>query len=276
MVFDIPNHQGTYKERYSLLGILLTSLFYYLLKITKNNNTESKLSNTGCPFLEVAPKITCNDEQHLESFFQDIIDEGGEGVILRDPNCPLVPGRSPGFLKHKVTNNLPLYLFANYPFTSIRNIETQRLKLSGQPGYMNGNANCKSIDFTFLFIGSLSFLFPDNFRPNGITFIAGPGTSEFLKRYAPKPGDIVSFKHSGYFLGSKQPKYPSLYRVRTDVTWENVIQSWKDNKFTSSEYPIAFEHTSCLTTNDISQNSASHEKAQRSEKANQLLAKNRE
>jgi len=41
----------------------------------------------------------------LESFFQDIIDQGGEGIILRDPNCMYSPGRSKGYLKHKVTSS---------------------------------------------------------------------------------------------------------------------------------------------------------------------------
>ena len=39
---------------------------------------------------------------HLEKFFQDIIDQGGEGVILRDPKVVPQPGRSSAYLKHKV------------------------------------------------------------------------------------------------------------------------------------------------------------------------------
>ena len=38
---------------------------------------------------------------HLEEFFQDIIDKGGEGIILRDPAAPFQRGRAPGYLKHK-------------------------------------------------------------------------------------------------------------------------------------------------------------------------------
>jgi ATP-dependent DNA ligase len=41
----------------------------------------------------------------MQQFLQDIIDEGGEGIILRDPLCPYRPGRSGGFLKHKVTSH---------------------------------------------------------------------------------------------------------------------------------------------------------------------------
>jgi len=38
----------------------------------------------------------------LNEFFQDIMDRGGEGIILRNPSTPYQPGRSQGFLKHKV------------------------------------------------------------------------------------------------------------------------------------------------------------------------------
>jgi len=52
--------------------------------------------------LELAKKEVCKDVTHLEKLFQDILEKGGEGVILRDPHCPYQPGRSAGYLKHKV------------------------------------------------------------------------------------------------------------------------------------------------------------------------------
>jgi len=47
--------------------------------------------------------------EHLERRFQEILDIGGEGVILRDPQAPWQTGRSQGYLKHKVTS----YCFFN-------------------------------------------------------------------------------------------------------------------------------------------------------------------
>lgn len=40
----------------------------------------------------------------LEKFYQDTIDKGGEGVILRDPDAKFQAGRDPGYLKHKASN----------------------------------------------------------------------------------------------------------------------------------------------------------------------------
>ena len=55
-----------------------------------------------CKYVQVAEKQECEGTTHLEMVFQDILDKGGEGIILRDPDAPLQPGRSPGYLKHKV------------------------------------------------------------------------------------------------------------------------------------------------------------------------------
>lgn len=54
------------------------------------------------PYVHVAPMEVCRDMTHLEAFFQDIVDNGGEGIILRDPMALPQLGRSSGYLKHKV------------------------------------------------------------------------------------------------------------------------------------------------------------------------------
>ena len=103
MVFDVPNHHSSYRERYEHLGKFGHSFFlknseliriYYML--------EEYMAKHPCKYIEVAPKQHCKDTAHLEKIFQDIVDRGGEGIILRDPSSPYQPGRSPGYLKHKV------------------------------------------------------------------------------------------------------------------------------------------------------------------------------
>ena len=72
-------------------------------------------------------------------------------------------------------------------------------------------------------------------RPNGVRFKAPAGTTEFAKRWNPQPGDIVSFKHRGTLLGTKIPKAPMLYRMRSDMKWEDVLANWKENKFSQGK-----------------------------------------
>jgi len=55
-------------------------------------------------------------------------------------------------------------------------------------------------------------------------------TTEFLKRWQPRVGDVVSFKYRGYLMGSKKPKAPSIYRVRSDLTWDDVVLNFRERK----------------------------------------------
>jgi len=66
-------------------------------------NTVNAVEHSKCKYLSLAKYEECKDMQHLEQFFQDVLDKGGEGIILRDPNSLYKPGRSQGYLKHKVT-----------------------------------------------------------------------------------------------------------------------------------------------------------------------------
>jgi len=41
-------------------------------------------------------------------------------------------------------------------------------------------------------------------------------------------GDIVTFKHRGFLIGSKKPKFPVLHRVRSDLAWSDVVANFKE------------------------------------------------
>lgn len=71
-------------------------------------------------------------------------------------------------------------------------------------------------------------------RPNGVTFVASAGTTEFTKKNGLAISTIVSFKHHGFLLASRKPKLPTLYRVRDDLDWEGVVRNWKEQKVTPS------------------------------------------
>src|SRR5690242_3531370 len=77
---------------------VLAELF---IQLTANTPVTSLQSLPGT-VVHIAPYQVCKSTAHFDSVFQDILDGGGEGVILRDPASPAMSGRSPGFLKHKV------------------------------------------------------------------------------------------------------------------------------------------------------------------------------
>jgi DNA ligase 1 len=60
------------------------------------------VNNQPYEYVKVVDKEECVGTQHMERRYQEIIEGGGEGIILRDPNAAYQPGRSLGYLKHKV------------------------------------------------------------------------------------------------------------------------------------------------------------------------------
>ena len=99
-----------------------------------------------CKFIDIAEKVVCQGNEHLESFFQDVIDKGGEGIILRDPQALLQPGRTPSYLKHKVPSYPAVFFLFIWQLIiqpTIRNIEMVKQELLAAPPHINGNANCK-------------------------------------------------------------------------------------------------------------------------------------
>lgn len=85
-----------------------------------------------------------------------------------------------------------------------------------------------------------------DYRPNGVRFTAYPGTSEFAKRWHPQRDDIVTFKHHGFLLGSKKPKLPTLFRLRHDLTWDTVLQNWKEDRHTPTGMNTLLRDSSVL------------------------------
>jgi len=114
MVFDIPTSKGNYQERYQQLRthsyppLPPTTTLHSLCK------SEAAIGRKTHRFTSLAPYTLCEGTDHLEKIFQDIMDQGGEGIILRDPSAPFEVGRSRGFLKHKV---LPFTSFASGTLT---------------------------------------------------------------------------------------------------------------------------------------------------------------
>jgi hypothetical protein len=51
--------------------------------------------------------VLCKHKYHLNKFAQEIIDNGGEGVIFREPGSPYHLGRSQSLIKLKVFPSTP-------------------------------------------------------------------------------------------------------------------------------------------------------------------------
>jgi DNA ligase-1 len=81
MVFDLPAHPGTYRERYrGLRAVLATG---------------------GDAHVQAIEQRTLRDEASLRTLLDQTVRQGGEGLMLRRWDSPHRPGRSADLLKYK-------------------------------------------------------------------------------------------------------------------------------------------------------------------------------
>jgi len=79
-IFDIPRVSKWYEERQELLKQLKSELPSHV---------------------QIVPQKQCKGESHLKQYFQEIIDKGGEGVVLCKPKSMYQSGRSENCYKLK-------------------------------------------------------------------------------------------------------------------------------------------------------------------------------
>lgn len=90
IIYDMPSHPGTYKERY----VALQKLF----------------ADTNFKYISLIPILGVNNEGSWLKVFEKLVSEGREGVVLYDPNnmykhMTNTTGRNPGIWKIKASES---------------------------------------------------------------------------------------------------------------------------------------------------------------------------
>lgn len=80
-VFDVPNAEGNLFERLDVL--------------------QQYLEQHPNPHIEIIEQIPIQNKAHLQQFYQSILEKGGEGVVVRNPNTAYIQGQSAQILKIK-------------------------------------------------------------------------------------------------------------------------------------------------------------------------------
>lgn len=96
-VFDVPDAQGGLMQRLSLL--------------------ENYLEKNPAEHIRIIEQIPIKNQQHAETFYQSIIQGGGEGIVVRDPNEAYQRYRSKSILKWKPYQEEECIIRAHIPGT---------------------------------------------------------------------------------------------------------------------------------------------------------------
>lgn len=142
------------------------------------------------PRIVLLDQVPCKNRAHLDKALNDICALQGEGIMLRDPDSAYEPKRSSTLLK-------------------VKKVLDAEAKITG---YTPGTGKYTGM------VGALEMELP-----SGSTFKIGSGLSDEHRSKPPRIGSIVTF---GYQELSKDgnPRFPRFIRVRTDVTWADVVK----------------------------------------------------
>lgn len=156
-IFEVPNTKGD-----------------FLTRLQKAKDWFNKHSNKN---VNIIKQIKCEDEEHLITFLDEIIQLKGEGIIVKDGSKDYHTGRTPYSLKVKKFLDME-GLVVGYNLKKDGSFKSLQVKIKGD-----------------------------------IVFNLGGGFTKKQKQNPPKIGENVTFKYYGFTKKGK-PKFASFLRTR--------------------------------------------------------------
>lgn len=160
-VFDVPNAEGDLFKRLDFL--------------------RNYLAENPTPHIEIIEQIPIQNQAHWQNFYRQILDLGGEGIIVRNPNAPYINGRSAQILKLKPTFDEECTVIAHH-------------KGKGKYADKLGAITC------------------ENHRGQ---FRIGSGFKDRDRSNPPPIGTLITYKYRGLTENGK-PRFATYWRIRAD------------------------------------------------------------
>ena len=177
-VFEVPNQQGGLLERLAVL--------------------ESYLADFKHDYIKIIPQTTISDRSVVQKRLKLVLDQGGEGLVLRDGSALYHSGRSSQALKVKLKQDAECRVIG---YT----------KGKGKYRDMVGALKCQLQAGQFLKIKQQAKR----------TIKIGSGLSDRLRTNPPKIGSLITFQYMG-LTGSGLPRFPVFLRVKQSETFQKV------------------------------------------------------
>ena len=161
MVFDAPQAKGTFEERMQSL---------------RENVSE------GNRFVRIVAQEPCQGVAQLLAERDRVVREGGEGLMLRQPESAYEPGRSATLLKVKPYDDAEAAVIAHEPGKG---------KFAGKLGALRVRTD------------------------DGREFSVGSGFTDAERESPPPVGTVITYRFEG-LTAKGLPRFPSYLRVRLD------------------------------------------------------------
>ena len=174
-VFDVPEASGGLLTRLEILA-----------KFLKNEPNDN---------LIIIKQIKMRDNAQFLKFTEEIILNGGEGAVVREPNAPYERKRSKNALKFKKFKDAECEVIAVN-------------KGSGKYANFAGSLTCNAL-------GGKDDKEKAGEPKEGTIFKIGSGLSDKNRQDPPKIGSIITYKFQNLAANGK-PRFPRFLRVRED------------------------------------------------------------
>ncbi len=162
MVFELPRAPGSFAQRAAALRDIVRT--------------------TAWPQLKAVEQFTLPDEAALQRKLTEVIEAGGEGLMLHRADAPYLTGRSEVLLKYKLAADAEALVTAHIP---------------GKGKYQG-------------LLGALQVK-----TPEGQSFKLGTGLTDAQRRQPPPVGSIVTYSYRDK-TPNGIPRFAAFVRVRTD------------------------------------------------------------
>lgn len=163
MVFDLPAHSGLFTERLIAYQTLVAGLHQ--------------------PWVVAVPQERVADHASLLRRLDQVVREGGEGLMLHRGDIPYRAERNDDLLK----------------------VKTHEDAEARVTGYEAGRGK---------HLGRMGALVVET--PQGLRFRIGSGFTDEQRKYPPPVGTWITYRFRGQY-GSGQPRFATFLRVRTDA-----------------------------------------------------------
>lgn len=132
-------------------------------------------------YIEIIPQRLIQGQDSIDKELQAVVDNGGEGLVLRNPNMPYQTGRSKYDFKLKTRQDAECKVI----------------------GHTQGKGKYDSM------LGAIICQY------NGKSFKIGSGLSDTLRQNPPPIGSIISFKFQG-LTHNGIPRFPTFWRIKQE------------------------------------------------------------
>ncbi|GJL65972.1 MAG: ATP-dependent DNA ligase [Nitrospirales bacterium] len=160
MLFDLPEHDGTFDQRVSAMKRLV--------------------EHTHSPFLVMIEQQTIQNEEELQQRLTEVLDQGGEGLMLHRKTARYASGRTHDVLKLK-------------PF-----MDAEATVIGYRPGKGQFAGQ----------VGSLKVR-----TDEGVELYIGSGLSNAQRRHPPPVQSRITFRYQG-LTKNGVPRFPVFLRIR--------------------------------------------------------------